>query len=359
MKKILLSSSLCWASIAAFGQITVTKNDLVKVGQTVIQSSTNGTFALPAAGPNQTWNFSSLTADSKDTITFGLNSWFTGYTNFPGATHGIDNGDSSWSFMKINDNEFTIIGSYDIYNGIGSASEFNFKVLALPTTFNKVDKDSSFQIGEPSEFGLDPDGMGPLPVIDSVQVNYASYSNIKMDAWGKLTTPLGTYDVLRSNNEMINRIKLKLKANNIWIDAPQAVVDMIMGSGGNDTSYQHFFFTNQANIGFPLMTYSLTSAQDSITDISWISSSPTFSSTSNVHASEIQMYPNPVANILTIQAKDKTLSVTLFSQDGRMVKVAGGYESIRMDLNELPMGTYWVKIKDQYGNIENRSIIKN
>lgn len=339
-------------------QITVNKNDLIKVGQTVIQSYDNGTYKLPTGGANQTWNLNFLTEDSKDTFTFGLATWYPGSSAYPGATHGIDNGDSSWTFIKLSDTELSVLGNYSIYNGVADTGTFGFKLLELPATYNKTYKDSTLNNFDPYEFGIDPDGAGPLPTIDSIQLGYMQLNMGKIDAWGKMTTSLGTFDALRNSVEQITSVRMKLKVGTVWINAPQAAVDLILGGSSSDTSYQHFYFTNSASIGFPIVTYDVNATGDSMTGVSWLSSSPKFSNVSNAVASASVSYSNPFGTELKVSVGENPHVLTLMSSNGRVVASTAGKNEIVLNTSNLAAGTYFLRVSDARGNTETKTVVK-
>lgn len=339
-------------------QITVNKNDLIKVGQTVIQSYDNGTYKLPTSGANQTWNLNFLTEESKDTITFGLASWYPGSSAYAGATHGIEEGDSSWTFIKLSDTELSLLGNYSIYNGVADTGTFGFKLLELPATYNKTYKDSTLTNLDPYEFGIDPDGAGPLPTIDSVQLGYMQLSTGKIDAWGKMTTSLGTYDALRNNVAQITSVKMKLKVGPVWINAPQAAVDLILGGSSSDTSNQHFYFTNNASIGFPIVTYDVNATGDSMTGVSWLSSSPKFSNVSNPYTSASISYSNPFGTELKVVVGENPRVLTLVGSNGRVVATNAGKNEIVINTAHLAPGTYFLRVTDARGNAETKTVVK-
>lgn len=75
-----------------------------------------------------------------------------------------------------------------------------------------------------------------------------------------------------------------------------------------------------------------------------------------INDKKIQVYPNPVKDILNINTSVSIKSVEIFSLSGVKVKESN---SSKVDLSKLPTGNYIVKITDEKGNINTQKIIKN
>lgn len=79
---------------------------------------------------------------------------------------------------------------------------------------------------------------------------------------------------------------------------------------------------------------------------------------------ELTVYPVPTKDILNIQGENfsaKNTHVTLFSGEGRMVEidVESGPNHLRIDLNSLPAGNYYLKLDNSIDNkIANYKILK-
>lgn len=347
-------------ALPAFSQITVTESNLIKTGQTVVQGFDSKVYKLTAGGTNQTWNFSNLVADDSDTITFGAASWFPGYSNFPKATHGIQDDDSSFSFLTLDATKLSLLGSYDIFNGEESVDTgFGFQLLKLPATMGTTWTENKNGIGEKSELGIDPDGPGPFPVIDSIQSIISISRKCEIDAWGKLTIPLGTYDVIRANMEQIFLFDFRVKVSGAWINPPKAVKDLIFGSTEPDTSYQHFYWTNNSQIGFPVMNYDFTPGDDSISDITFVSQLPQFSNNTKIATTTVELYPNPAAEKIFVRAPGKFVVAILFDANAKVQATSNGLGMASFDLSNLAPGTYTVQVTDNLGKSSTHKIIKN
>jgi hypothetical protein len=357
---ITMFAGAAFFALPAFSQITVTESNLIKTGQTVVQGFDSKVYKLPAAGTNQTWNFSNLVADDKDTISFGAASWYPGHSNFPKATHGIKDGDSSFSFLTLNATKLSILGTYDVFNGEESADTgFGFQLLKLPATMGTKWTENKNGIGEKSELGIDPDGPGPFPVIDSIQTIISIARKCEIDAWGKLTIPLGTYDVIRANMEQIFLFDFRVKVSGAWVNPPKAIKELIFGPIEPDTSNQHFYWTNNSQIGFPLMDYDFSKGDDSVSDLTFVSQLPQFSNNTKIATTSVELYPNPAAEKIFVRAPGKFVVAILFDSNAKVQSTSNGLGMASFDIANLAPGSYTVQVTDNLGKSSTHKIIKN
>ncbi|HOH54609.1 MAG TPA: T9SS type A sorting domain-containing protein [Paludibacteraceae bacterium] len=84
----------------------------------------------------------------------------------------------------------------------------------------------------------------------------------------------------------------------------------------------------------------------------------TFSGISNTaHSTYIQLYPNPVNNLLIINSNEKVMKVEIVSISGQIIKHLNGNIS-SIDLSHLTNGNYIIKIHTQSG-IKTKLVVKN
>ena len=91
-------------------------------------------------------------------------------------------------------------------------------------------------------------------------------------------------------------------------------------------------------------------------EVSSLYSAETLSVNEINNDSKINVYPNPVKDILNINTSVNIKSVEIFSLSSAKVKESN---SSKVNLSKLPTGNYIVKIKDEKGNINTQKIIKN
>ena len=83
-------------------------------------------------------------------------------------------------------------------------------------------------------------------------------------------------------------------------------------------------------------------------------------------ASSINIYPNPVNDILYIETQTltqtltqtQTLTVEIYDVFGRQQSTVNGQQTLSIDVSNLNSGIYFVKINTANGNIVNKFIKK-
>ncbi|MBS3914559.1 MAG: T9SS type A sorting domain-containing protein [Bacteroidetes bacterium] len=359
IKRFLLIAS----SIAAYGvshaQITINESDVASVGLTVQNSTSSNILVAAPGGANKTWTFNNLNKSSTDTMKFGAAGWYPGASNFSGATMAIDNGDSSYTFLKKNSSALALMGNYDIFNGVGTPTLLNWKLLTFPATYNTSFKDTTVFAQDPQAFGFDVDGGGPLPTIDSIRVILNLHTNSLVDGWGSLTTPLGTFSSLRVNHMRTNTLTAKVQVSGFWIDAPQAFMDSVFSTSG-DTVYQHFYWTNNSAYGFPLLTYSYNSGNDTATDVSWLSGTPQMDAVKDIsNFNKILVYPNPSSQFVALQFPFVNGTLQIQDVTGKTILVKPIHGNTALDVSTWQKGIYMIRATSENGMLSTSKFQKN
>src|SRR5690606_15307805 len=83
-------------------------------------------------------------------------------------------------------------------------------------------------------------------------------------------------------------------------------------------------------------------------------------SVEDLSAAEVNVYPNPVREALTVQSKRPLHSVHIYDLNGRIAleKQINGHTKIEMSVNSLPKGVYVVRVQDAGKHIFTQKIIK-
>ena len=72
----------------------------------------------------------------------------------------------------------------------------------------------------------------------------------------------------------------------------------------------------------------------------------------------VSLYPNPVANQLTISSISKVSKISIFDLSGRLIRVINANEqtNLTIDLSQLSSATYLIKVENQKGSITKKII---
>ena len=345
MKKHLLIGSLFFAGFS-FSQITVTEYNLIEPTDVVDQAyDQSNSITHTTGGTDLSWNYAALLEDSTGQFSVGAAGWGNGNTNFPSATlYGDDNGGQGHIYLRKSASSLDVLGFYGDIFGTGSDEAYHFspqsRVTPLPLTYNTTDQNSyTF------EFTFDPGQTG----VDSARVKQESEQDFLADAWGEVTTPLGTYEVVRL-------MTTEITTDSTWIysfGSEQLVDD------GKDTTYTYSFYTNDPNVRFPLVEYEYNPNTQQIDgDITWLKAEPT-TSLVDVDLSTFDMYPNPASNEVTLATGDVNADYLIVDITGKEVlKGSTNATETTVDISGLKQGVYLVKFFAEEKYIGTKKLIK-
>lgn len=345
MKKHLLFGSLFLAGFS-FSQITVTEGNLIQPSD-VVEQAYDQSFSIThtAAGTDMSWNYAALVEDSSGVFNVGVASWGNGSANFPSANlYGDDNSGQGHIYLRKTSSSLDFLGFYGDLFGSGSDEAYHFspqsRVTPLPLTYNTTDQNSyTF------EFTFDPGQTG----VDSARVKQVAEQDFLADAWGEVTTPLGTYEVVRL-------MTTEITTDSTWIYSfgSEQLVD-----NGKDTTYTYSFYTNDQNTRYPLVEYEYDpNTQQILGDITWLKAEPT-TSLNNIDLSTFDMFPNPASNEVTLATGDVNADYLIVDITGKEVlKGNTNATETTVDISGLKQGVYLVKFFAEEKHIGTKKLIR-
>jgi hypothetical protein len=376
-KNVLLIIPILLIGMMANAQITVTNAVFPSANQYFETAIINGlqNVNITAAGPNQTWDMSNLQGT---TINYTVQNAATGSSSslFPTATIILPEfgGTTGEGYVKVDANSMQTVGIVATIDGLVS----NFPVplgqprvdLETPLNYSDVSSNSfDFQVTldphNPPGTQLDSvisdfeTQAGGLISIDSIRVTFTTNRTTEVDAWGNLTTPTGSYDVLRLRKVDTTNTVLEVKIsvfgipNVLWQDPTDP-----NGLGVNPADLEAL------GIGIDtIITYDFWSATEQQPILSYVtdgSGSPTYgqyaliaNNTRGIVESglEVIAYPNPATDNFTLEMNhfevgDYTLK--MYNIIGKEVKSIPFRYSDGMKLSvqtgDLQNGTYVYRI---------------
>lgn len=184
-------------SIGATAQITITADDVPAFGE--VYANAVDTFLAsvdvgPASADAQTWSFLDFGADEVFTNTVVMPSETPAADLFPTATFAFEGSNSLYSFAEVTpDALFAAGGSAPGPDGTiyTVAFENQQQLLPLPATYGAVFED---------EFSYQLEIDGSTLGADSVRLIGGGTVAAEVDAFGEITVPAGTFEVLRQRN---------------------------------------------------------------------------------------------------------------------------------------------------------------
>ncbi len=336
MKKILLLIAFP-ISIFGYSQITVTNtslpsaNDTVRVGISNDFATTNTT----ATGPNHVWDYSNLNVQTQRIDTF------------------FNVSSAPLLYQAVYNNGFTqqyYVASYyqrlidnNLLAGGGGALPVE---ISDPMFFTRNTSDTSKIVG----LGLKIDGVNVPAKADSVDIvylypmeyddNWDSRSYIYLDfdpafpaifkrhqqreshvdGWGEITTPFGTFDVLRVRSEVNYQ-------DSIYFD--------IFGTGGTwnelptPNVVEYTWWSNGMKIPVLKIVAQNDGGTETITSIEFKDKKRDFASIEN-NENNFSVYPNPANDMIKVILPETSQKIEILDISGKII-----YQSENNNLNEL------------------------
>jgi hypothetical protein len=341
MKKTITLFYACFLFLASQAQITLTQSDMaLPLTQYIRYTDTLPTSLTPGpAGTNQTWIFTGLADHSTDTILFTRPEWTSYGTSFPASNLCMMTmaAETSYMYMNINSDSLNVVGQAGRFAGSASDILVAFnpsqKITDLPTTYlDGFTNTSSFTLVQ--YYGQSN--------VDSIKVKDITVTESEFDAWGSITTVLGTYDALRAK-------VVQVSTDSVWALMFGNWIDMTSSYGGIDTAKRYGWWTN--GLGYMILEMDVDPVTDSILDVKYIAEPP---QPGGLHPyvknDVITVYPNPASGIVYISTPENAFMFEVYNTSGQLMKSAKANTSVSpIDISGLPSGVYIIRISAYNG----------
>jgi len=335
MKRLLLLAGLLSAGMAQ-AQITITQSDFVVAGDIIYQASdTNCTTPPGPAGASQTWNLSTIQNHQVDTSWFLNPAGQPGAALFPAATIVQKMGDGTGSYFYA---FYQMTSTYVDLLGISSGA-FNlvydvpYRQAVFPSTYN-----TAFTGTAKFHFGY----AYPVPPYDSGKSVTTIDYEIKMDAWGDVTTPTGTYASLRQRvaTNQKDSTFLRNATTNQWVwdgSAPTVTID----TGHTWVSQNKKFNVASVDLNAPGSTPA-GSCSYLLSVVAGVNETQA--------AYGLKVYPNPFSTDAMLECKQALNqgSLSILNAVGQEVKHLDQLKGNRIALHRdnLPAGVYFLRLSE-------------
>ncbi len=203
-KQIIALIVLIISTLPAYTQISITSSDMAKPGDIVVNSVgiNLDVFNYTQTGEDFYWDFSQLEGVSNTADTFiGINDvpivyffYFMGVSNLVKKESGTIPIPSfpitkEYSFLKNSSSSYNNAGEVYTISGLPVPLKFNSPDVLYNFPMEYGNQGSSF-----AEYSIGLPGVG--------FIHREIQRNNTVDGWGTLTTPYGTFDVLRQKSEV-------------------------------------------------------------------------------------------------------------------------------------------------------------
>ncbi len=288
-KSTFLLLAFLWASVPVVNsQITVSRDDMPDVGDTIRLSSTisTGTIDYSLTGENYDWDFTSLVPVTQqiDTFVSVSSTPFLYRLVFTSAVASIARPEPDVDFVP----EYSVT---DVFTYFKESDEqfheagvaFTLSGLPLPVKYDEPDVLYTF----PMNFG-GTDSCHASVELEFPDLFYFSMDRTRrntVDGWGTLSTPFGMFDVLRLKSEVVERDSLYVDSLNMGYTIPRKYV-------------QYKWIGN--DFGLPLLQVD---EEGLVLTVTYIDSLRLITSLPDVHvpAVQIRIYPNPARETITLE----------------------------------------------------------
>jgi len=342
-KSFLIILASCLLALSTCAQApTITNSALPSVGDAFnnVKDTNFVTTMTPGSSMAQTWNYSLATHKTK-VISFVAPTGIPGSSNFPGATMANNNTlDSEVVYFVKNSSGLWADGLYVYRTGepitnvpIDYAPK-NSLFIPTPMTLGYMGADTAKAVAMFNYSGND------IKLVTNV------YKAFHADAFGSLTIPSGTYsNTLRIKETSINRdtVYLKVGPNYFYL------------SDQSDTSVTYSWLQN-AN---PVILLAMEMKKPFTSNMSKKAEYNTITTSQNDNSlmeNTINIYPNPVQNILYLNLRDSknvhTIRVTDIAGKVLLSENIAGYDIATISMSHYPAGVYIYQLFDNHGNLK-------
>ncbi len=332
--------SLFWFN--TFGQITILATDMPQIGDVVARRADTMTLLGPgASGPNQNWVMTNLSSHIINETTTVLAPSSTPYAStFPGSNLAMTNDNLSYLFFNQNSNSLNTTGAKGDLLLTGNIITVNFNPAILVHNFPR-NYTSNFS----NNYGWDITTSGATvnqPAINSVRTKRVAVIKDTTDAWGNLTTPVGTYEVLR-----VKRVDFHTDSN--WYRIlPFGAYTFL--NAKRDTSYSYTWLAKETKLAVAELGFD---SLDHPKKFTWSLIPPTVVISTNDLDTENEfiLFPDPASDNLNLMWKANSTAeigeFTIRNSLGQIIKEGElnlSSPQLRLQISDLADGMYWISV---------------
>ena len=352
MKHFILSMVLLFSCLIAFNQITILSDDLLDVGDSVVLANADTVpsgFDPGPPGANLHWDFSGIVMDTTSQLNF-LDPATTPYAaSFPNSNVAVEGivdglGLEGWAYGTKNLSFFQIDGaggSYDIFDDI--VVPFDPPEIMFDFPMNYLDS-----LDQTTTIDLRLDS--PDPAADSIRIKVVTSVESRIDAWGELTTPVWTGEVLRRRDVRVTTDSSWVKLFFFWLfletNTNTSVTYMYMA---NDLGYPALQFnSNIEGTEYSMVTYLLNAGVGE-------AELPALSQLA------FDVFPNPAHDIIYCKLNDSFEGqLIIYSMTGKQMNqqaVTINQQKFKLNVSDYPAGMYQMVLIANGGDVSAKKFV--
>jgi len=333
---ILLSA---FASNCLKAQIHISQSDMPGVGSKAVMAVDNSGSLSPQGKGSQTWNYN--TAGNTQTNQYVFVNPST--TNYYPYFHSSNLADTlifanGYTYFSSTGTAFSAIGFGEVADGLSLAITLHpwFEQISLPATLGAMDGGASR--GDTTvayHYAFFDSARGV------VNIHYAD----TIDAYGSMTTPFGTQNVIRQKHYDLTIDSLFVHTIGIGWTLYQATATK---------DYVYRWYANGIGYYFAVMQMDHTNIHDST--FQWFDGTDAGINGISNAAALTSIYPNPCKAQITFSCSStEARQVSIFDITGRQIATREIKNNIlTMNTSDYSTGMYFYRVSDISGNVLDR-----
>jgi len=361
MKHILSITTMLFMTIVGFSQTTITNSTFFGIGD-ILYTSTDDipNISLGAIGGNNTWDYTSLSSAQLDATEVFSAASGMGAASFPNADVYINFGGGEL-YLEINANNIKQVGfigafmGFDVNTAFNPQGNFKFAPISYGDTFTDTNG-FGFTIGADQLPFLDDLGLPINP--DSIRITQIFNTAYEADAWGTMTIPNGTYDVLRLKRLQTTDTQIEAYVPFLgWIDVTGFIGDDLPIPGGGAGTVESYEFLADG-IKESIATVQMDTVGGDIVSVTYKAQDT--GTTAIVDAGSettvFSAYPNPAYNDVRIDIRgfdNGVYNLDLFNIAGKLMMskeiTINRDTAATINVARLNKGTYLYTLKNEDG----------
>lgn len=352
---------MLFLTIVGLSQTTITNSTFFSIGD-ILYTSTDDipNVNLGAAGGNNAWDYTNLSSAQLDATEVFSAASGMGAASFPSADFYINAGGGEL-YLAVDGNRIKQVGFIGGFMGIDVNSTFNPQgnYKTTPISFGDSFSDSNgigFTIAAEEIPFLDALDLPINP--DSIRITQIFNIEYEADAWGSMSIPNGTYDVLRLRRLQTTETQIEAYVPFLgWLDVTGFLGDGLPIPGGGAGTVESYEFLADG-IKEPIATVQMDTVGGNIVSVTYKAQDT--GTTAIVEAGSetnvFSAYPNPAYSDVRIDIRgyeNGLYSLNLFNIGGKLMmnqEISINRDTAAtINVAHLNKGTYLYTLKNEDG----------
>lgn len=345
-----------------YAQITLEASDFADGGDTIRMSNSND-FSIDYAstGENYTWDFSNLIAESQMLKEYQS---MDNASTIPSFTFGAFAAEAyqATNFAETIDIPLDQAGDFlpisiDAINQFSKNAEDGITSVGLsigisgteiPVLSDTIETRYALPLNVGDSYSSNGYSYLDLnPIFNAIWIQYRT-RNTQVDGWGSITTPYGTFEVLRLKHEIIesDSVYIDLFGGPQWFELPVPI------------SYEYEWIAKNEKEPVLKITTRDAGGMETINNISYKDNFLNLNAGLKETHYTLKIGPNPTENKVTISGISGTFSYQLFNHKGQLIQSTAQQQQDTIDLSKLETGSYLIVIETAQGRSMHKLIKK-